>query len=73
MVQPRSRSEMQLKGNTAETPGVVQMESPQAHVPNDDIARRAYELYERRGGEPGRDWEDWFQAEAEMGMSTPTD
>ena len=29
----------------------------------DDIARRAYELFEQRGCEPGHDWEDWFQAE----------
>jgi hypothetical protein len=31
-----------------------------------DIARRAYQLYERRGREHGRDWEDWFQAEREL-------
>jgi hypothetical protein len=33
---------------------------------SDDVARRAYELYERRGGEHGRDWDDWFQAEQEI-------
>lgn len=32
----------------------------------DDIARRAYELYEQRGAAHGRDWEDWFQAEDEL-------
>jgi len=30
------------------------------------VARRAYELFEARGGEHGHDWEDWFQAEAEL-------
>ena len=36
-------------------------------TPNDDaIARRAYELYEARGGEPGRDLEDWLKAEREL-------
>lgn len=30
------------------------------------ISRRAYELYARRGGEPGRDVEDWVQAENEI-------
>jgi Protein of unknown function (DUF2934) len=30
------------------------------------IRRRAYELYERRGREDGRDTEDWLQAEAEL-------
>jgi DUF2934 family protein len=34
--------------------------------PHDDIARRAYELYEQRGGEHGHDWEDWFYAEREL-------
>ena len=32
----------------------------------DEIARRAYELFQRRGGAPGRDLEDWLQAEREL-------
>jgi hypothetical protein len=37
------------------------------HEPSyDDIARRAYQLYEERCGEHGRDQEDWFQAEREL-------
>jgi hypothetical protein len=34
------------------------------------IAERAYELYEKRGGEPGRDQEDWFQAERDLTQPT---
>jgi HSP20 family molecular chaperone IbpA len=30
------------------------------------ITRRAYELFEMRGREHGRDWEDWFRAESEV-------
>jgi len=30
------------------------------------IRRRAYELYEARGREPGRDLDDWLRAEAEI-------
>lgn len=30
------------------------------------IAERAYEIYEERGGEHGRDQDDWFQAEGEL-------
>ena len=30
------------------------------------IARRAYELFQQRGGEHGRDWEDWLTAEREL-------
>ena len=31
-----------------------------------EISLRAHELYERRGGEPGRDFQDWVQAENEV-------
>jgi HSP20 family molecular chaperone IbpA len=30
------------------------------------IARRAYELFQARGGEHGHDWEDWFRAKSEL-------
>jgi hypothetical protein len=33
---------------------------------HDEIARRAYQLFEERGREPGREWEDWFRAEREL-------
>jgi HSP20 family protein len=32
----------------------------------DSLAARAYQLFEGRGREHGRDWEDWFRAEAEL-------
>ena len=32
----------------------------------EQVARRAYERFEARGGEHGRDQEDWFSAEAEL-------
>ena len=31
-----------------------------------DIARRAYELYEKRGREHGHELDDWLQAEREL-------
>ena len=37
---------------------------------DEDIARRAYELYEQRGAGDGRDWDDWFEAERELRQST---
>jgi hypothetical protein len=37
-----------------------------AAVEHSEIARRAYELYERRGGGHGRDLDDWFLAENEL-------
>ena len=35
-------------------------------VTDDDVRRRAYELYEERGGEQGHDWDDWLRAEQEI-------
>ena len=32
----------------------------------EEIARRAYELYVRRGGEHGKELEDWTSAEKEL-------
>jgi hypothetical protein len=32
----------------------------------EQIAHRAYELYVRRGGQPGKDIEDWVRAEKEL-------
>jgi Protein of unknown function (DUF2934) len=39
---------------------------------DEEIRRRAYELYEQRGGEHGRAQEDWFRAEAEVRARTNT-
>ena len=35
-------------------------------APHEAVARRAYEIFLRRGGAPGRDLEDWLQAEREL-------
>lgn len=32
----------------------------------DSISRRAFELFEHNGGIFGREWDDWFKAEAEL-------
>jgi hypothetical protein len=36
----------------------------------DQVARRAYERYEARGREDGRDIEDWLEAERELRRSS---
>jgi hypothetical protein len=35
-------------------------------VKPDDVARRAHELFQERGGEPGRELDDWLRAEREL-------
>jgi hypothetical protein len=38
-----------------------------AHKPTEEeIRQRAYEIYLARGGAPGHEVEDWFQAEREL-------
>lgn len=32
--------------------------------PQDEVARLAFEVYKTRPDYPGRDWEDWFEAES---------
>jgi hypothetical protein len=32
----------------------------------EEVRRRAYELFEARGGEEGHAWDDWFRAEQEI-------
>ena len=35
-------------------------------VAHDEIARRAHQLYEERGRQPGHDMEDWLTAEHDI-------
>ena len=32
----------------------------------DDVARRAYEIYQSRGGDHGADFDDWVEAERQL-------
>jgi len=41
-----------------------------SHRVEEQIRRRAYELYEARGREEGHDLEDWLTAEAEITTRT---
>jgi hypothetical protein len=41
--------------------------SPESFNDPDKVARRAYEIYQRRGGNHGADVDDWLEAERELG------
>ena len=47
----------------ARTAGKTATAAKERPVSRDEIAKVAYELFEQRGREPGRDCEDWLQAE----------
>jgi len=46
-------------------PSSMGHENPTPNV-EDQVRRRAYELYEQRGMEDGHDVEDWLRAEEEI-------
>jgi hypothetical protein len=60
-IQPQPKIAVGLKSS----PGKVAM-MPDTIPSQDRIRERAYELYEGRGREPGRDEQDWFRAEQEI-------
>ena len=66
-LQRRRRDQTAFNPTLASTDGVATALAALSTVPNEaDIACRAYELYEQRGGEHGHAWDDWFQAEREL-------
>jgi hypothetical protein len=51
----------------ASAPGAAPRRPRKQKLPTEnDIARRAYELYVQRGGEHGRDLDDWLLARREL-------
>jgi hypothetical protein len=63
------------KSNGSGRAGAVKLDkTPQAPAasarPSDEeIARRAYEIYEREGRQPGTELQNWLAAEAELSGS----
>ena len=55
--------ELRTAGNQQPSPGAASTSEP---VDQQRVAQRAYELFQMRGAEPGRDQEDWFAAEREL-------
>ena len=56
-------------GSTA--PSTQSSATPQSEPTTQQIAQRAYEIYQARGGTEGQDMEDWLQAERELTGSKP--
>jgi len=67
MISPKVQKQPQPKmvAGPKSSPGKVAM-APDNVSSQDRIRERAYELYEGRGCEPGRDEQDWFRAEREV-------
>ena len=61
------------KGNatTSAAESAPKRPSPPMTVQVSDIARRAYDLYQARGCQPGHDVDDWMQAERDLRAPRP--
>ena len=55
-------SEIQAASTQAKTGEV----SPVNSARDEEIRRRAYEIYRERGDQPGRELDDWLQAERQL-------
>ena len=71
----RTKSTTKTNGATAvavpaEEPKKATAVTASARPTSEDIARRAYEIYEREGRQPGTELQNWLKAEAELGLST---
>jgi len=60
----RTTGTLELQANTV--PSHRDRISTHSTPNHDEIKRRAYEIYLERGGLPGQELEDWFQAEREI-------
>lgn len=63
---PESKSDASASG-----PGINPTSARMPRRVHDQIAKRAYELAERRGFAPGQEVEDWLQAEREIEAGAP--
>lgn len=57
---------MKRKPNEAISPETTALTAEAENELQEQVRLRAYELYEQRGGEDGRELDDWLQAEAEI-------
>ena len=53
-------------GPGSEKTGPAEQAARRAEVHQGRVAQRAYELYEQRGRQEGRDLEDWLNAESQL-------
>ena len=52
--------------STRKPNGDTQIPNVDTQVPDDEVARRAYEIYQSRGGHDGADMDDWLEAERQL-------
>jgi hypothetical protein len=66
MIAPKAQLSPKPSGAGPKNPTSKISIVPGAVLSQDKIRERAYQLYESRGREPGRDEQDWLRAEQEI-------
>jgi hypothetical protein len=61
-----SKRQTKRKNKKMKTENEANRPPTEDHPNKGEVARRAYELYETRGREPGHELEDWLDAEQEV-------
>jgi hypothetical protein len=61
-----SKRQTERKDKKMKTANEAKQPPAEDHPNKSEVARRAYELYETRGREPGHELEDWLDAEQEV-------
>jgi hypothetical protein len=62
-----SSDQIQTPGERPQSPQpIFEPEQAKPEVGNEEIAKRAYAIYEQRGRFPGAELDDWLQAERDL-------
>lgn len=62
-----SSDQIQTPGERPQSPQpIFEPEQAKPEVGNEEIAQRAYAIYEQRGRLPGAELDDWLQAERDL-------
>jgi hypothetical protein len=63
---PRPDAPARPRARKTKTASTAESAPPSPGPSVDEIRRRAYERYQQRGGNHGRHFDDWFEAEREL-------
>jgi hypothetical protein len=65
----KDMSRTEKKADVIATPAAGNGNTGPASITHEDIAMRAYEIYQQRGVNPGSELDDWLEAERQLSTS----
>ena len=66
MIVAKAQKQPKLKKTVVAAPRASAVTLPQVFASQDQIRERAFEIYQKRGSQPGNDMQDWFRAERQI-------